>query len=194
MKHEITRADILPIERYTAERAERKKAMSAIKRDRRLEVGPFATFYFENYQTMLQQVHEMLFIEGGGEAQIAGELEAYNPLIPKGAELVSTVMLEIGDAERRAVVLAGLGGIEETARIVVGGEIIAGLPEADIDRTTAAGKASAVQFIHFPFSPARIEAFRKPGAEISVGFTHPGYGHMAAMPERVRAALAEDFA
>lgn len=191
---EITKADLLPPERYAEERAERKKQMREIKRHRRMEVGPFAAFYFENHQTMLHQVHEMLFIEGGGEAQIAGELEAYNPLIPKGAELVATMMLEIGDAERRAVVLAGLGGIEKTARIVVDGAVIAGLPEDDIDRTNAAGKASAVQFIHFPFTGPQIEKFRQPGAEISVGFTHPGYGHMAIMPEQVRAALAEDFA
>ncbi len=191
---DITKADILPPERYAEERAERKKRMRAIKRQRRLEVGPFATFYFENHQTMLHQVHEMLFIEGGGEAQLAGELEAYNPLIPKGSELVATMMLEIGDAERRAVVLAGLGGIEETARITVGGEVIAGVPEDDLDRTNAAGKASAVQFIHFPFSAAQIEKFRAPGAPVSVGFTHPNYGHTAAMPENVRAALAEDFA
>jgi hypothetical protein len=190
----MTRADILPMTRYAEERAERKRRMRAIKHERRLEVGPFATFYFENHQTMLHQVHEMLFIEGGGEAQIAGELEAYNPLIPKGAELVATMMLEIGDAERRAVVLAGLGGIEETARITVDGEAIAGVPEDDLDRTNAAGKASAVQFIHFPFTAAQIEKFRAPGSAVSVGFTHPGYGHTAVMPENVRAALAEDFA
>lgn len=194
MRHEITRADILPPERYAEERAERKKRMRAIKRARRLEVGPFATFYFENHQTMLHQVHEMLFIEGGGEAQIAGELEAYNPLIPKGAELVATMMLEIGDAERRAVVLAGLGGIEKTARIMIDGEVIAGVPEDDLDRTNAAGKASAVQFIHFPFSAAQIEKFRAPAPEVSVGFTHPNYGHTAAMPKNMCAALAGDFA
>jgi len=194
MKYEIKRADILSMERYTEERTDRKKRMSAIKRDRRLEVGPFATFYYENVQTMLHQVHEMLFIERGGEGQIAGELEAYNPLIPKGSELVATVMLEIGDANRRAVELAGLGGIEETARMVLDGEVIAGVPEPDLDRTNAAGKASAVQFIHFPFTVAQIEKFREPGAEVSVGFNHPNYGHTAVMPERVRAALAEDFA
>jgi len=194
MQYVITKSDILPTARYAEERADRKKQISAVKRNRRLEVGPFATFYFENRQTMLHQVQEMLFIERGGEAQIAGELEAYNPLIPKGAELVATVMLEIADAKRRAAVLSGLGGIEETARIVVDGEAIAGVPEDDLDRTNAAGKASAVQFIHFPFSAARIEKFRAPGSQVSVGFTHPNYGHMAAMPEHVRAALAEDFA
>ena len=72
--------------------------IAAIKQNRRVEVGPFATFYFENYDTMWHQVHEMLHIERGGEAQIADELEAYNPLIPQGDELIATVMFEIEDA------------------------------------------------------------------------------------------------
>ncbi len=75
------------------------------KRHRRLEVGPDCTFYFENFETMWNQVHEMLFIEKGGEAQIADELSAYNPLVPKGRELVATVMFEIDDPVRRAAFL-----------------------------------------------------------------------------------------
>ena len=99
-KHEIGRADILPMEDYAARRAELKREISGIKRNRRIEVGPFATFYFESYRTMWHQIHEMLYIEKGGEDQIAGELGAYNPLIPKGRELVATVMFEI-DVNRR---------------------------------------------------------------------------------------------
>ncbi|MEE8445173.1 MAG: DUF3501 family protein, partial [Alphaproteobacteria bacterium] len=88
---------------------------------------------------------------------------------------------------------AGLGGIEETMFVRIGAEEIASKPEEDVDRTSADGKASAVQFIHFPFSAAQIEAFRKPGAEVVVGFKHPAYGHMVVLPEETRAALAEDF-
>ena len=73
------------------------------------------------------------------------------------------------------------------------GEKIAGVPEADVDRTTAAGKASAVQFIHFPFTDAQVEKFRTSGSEVVIGFDHPQYSHMAVMPEAVRAALAQDF-
>ena len=94
-KRSITRADILPIERYVSERRQLKSHISAIKQKRRVKVGPYATFYFENYETMWHQVHEMLYIERGGEAQIKDELEAYNPLIPQGDELVATVMFEI---------------------------------------------------------------------------------------------------
>ena len=125
-RHEITRDDILPMADYVRARKERRRALVALKKHRRLEVGPDCSFYFENYETMWNQVHEMLFIEKGGEDQIADELRAYNPLIPKGRELVATVMFEIDDPARRAVVLAKLGGIEETAFLRLGGETIRG--------------------------------------------------------------------
>ncbi|MEJ2120813.1 MAG: DUF3501 family protein [Alphaproteobacteria bacterium] len=183
----------MDIEVYGRERPERRKRLTEVKRNRRLEVGPFATFYFENFETMLHQIHEMLYIEKGGEEQIADELAAYNPLIPNGSELVATVMFEIDEPVRRATALAKLGGVEETVTIKIGDQVVKGVPEADIDRTTAAGKASAVQFIHFPFTKDAIAAFREPGAQVLVGFDHPQYGHMAVMPETVRAALADDF-
>ena len=87
-----------------------------------------------------------------------------------------------------------LGGIEEAAFLRVGDETIKGMPEADQDRTTAEGKASSVQFVHFPFTPAQIANFRSGTGEVILGFTHPCYGHMAVMPDAVRAALAKDFA
>ncbi len=192
-KHEITRADIIPMADYVRERKELRRALVEAKKSRRLEVGPVCSFYFENYQTMWNQIHEMLFIEKGGEAQIADELSAYNPLIPKGRELVATVMFEIDDPARRGVLLGKLGGIEQTAFIRIGGETIEGVPEVDVDRTSAAGKASAVQFIHFPFSDAQVAAFRAAEAEIVLGFSHPEYAHMAVLPEPVRQALAGDF-
>jgi hypothetical protein len=194
MKREITRQDILPMAEFAKLRKDKRAAVVALKRDRRIEVGPFATFHFEAWETMWLQVHEMLFIEKGGEEQIQGELDAYNPLIPKGEELVATVMFEIDDPARRARVLAKLGGVEETAFIEVDGDRVLAMPEPDQDRTSAEGKASSVQFLHFPFTPAQIEKFRKPGAKVLIGFSHPEYGHMAAIPEAMRTALAKDFA
>ncbi len=120
-RHEITRDDILPMADYARARKTRRGALAAVKKHRRLGVGPDCTFYFENFETMWNQIHEMLFIEKGGEAQIADELGAYNPLIPKGRELVATVMFEIDEPARRAALLAKLGGVEETAFIRVGG-------------------------------------------------------------------------
>ncbi len=192
-KHEITRGHIIPMAQYADEREDRRHALVAMKRDRRVEVGPVCSFYFENYETMWNQIHEMLFIEKGGEDQIEDELSAYNPLIPQGRELVATVMFEIDDPKRRGALLAKLGGVEETAFIRIGDITVAGKPEADLDRTSAAGKASAVQFIHFPFTDAGVGAFLQAGAQAVLGFTHPHYAHMSVMPEAARAALAGDF-
>jgi hypothetical protein len=194
MKRQITREDVLPMAEFAKVRKERRAAVVELKQSRRVDVGPYATFHFESWDTMWLQVHEMLFIEKGGEEQIQGELDAYNPLVPKGDELVATVMFEIDDPQRRARVLGKLGGVEETAFIDIGGDRVIGMPEADQDRSTAEGKASSVQFVHFPFTPAQIEKFRAPGAKVLVGFAHPEYGHQATLPEATRAALAKDFA
>ena len=121
-KREITRDDILDYDAYESVRPERRQEIVAIKQARRLSVGPFATFFFECYDTMWYQIQEMLRIERGGDAQLADELEAYNPLIPKGSDLVATVMLEINDADERARQLAGLGGIENSIYIEIEGE------------------------------------------------------------------------
>ncbi|WP_395020916.1 DUF3501 family protein [Dongia sp.] len=193
-KTAISRADILPPTEYAAKRAELRKAVVARKRKRRMEVGPVATFYFECFETMLQQVQEMLHIEKGGEAQIEDELRAYNPLIPQGSELTATVMFEIDDPVRRARFLARLGGVENTAFIKLDGEVVKGLPEADQDRTNAEGKASSVQFIHFPFTPQQVALFREQDRQVILGFSHPEYSHMAVLPEEIRAELAGDFA
>jgi hypothetical protein len=192
-KHELTAAEILPWAEYAKARAEHRSRVSAIKRNRRVEVGPHVTFYFESFDTMWLQVQEMLHIEKGGAEQLKDELAAYNPLIPKGRELVATFMIEIDDPLRRARVLAGLGGIEETAFVQLGASKIPALPEADQDRTTAEGKASSVQFVHFPFTEAQIAAFREPGAQVILGFSHPAYSHMAVVAEATRAELAGDF-
>jgi hypothetical protein len=193
-KTEITRADIIPLAEYGKERAARRKALVEVKRHRRVPVGPYATFYFENYETMWQQIHEMLYIEKGGEEQIADELRAYNPLIPKGRELVATVMFEIDNPVQRQAVLSRLGGVEETMRLQFAGHTVAGRPEGDLERTNAEGKTSSVHFMHFDFTDDQAAAFRTPGTQVVVAFTHPEYGHMAVMPERVREELAKDFA
>ncbi|MEE2661526.1 MAG: DUF3501 family protein [Pseudomonadota bacterium] len=189
----LTFDHILPYKKYAAGRKESQISLSAIKKNRRMEVGPHAMFYFENYETMWFQVHEMLHIERGGEAQIPEELAAYNPLIPQGRELIATVMLEIGEPVKRAKILGVLGGIENTAFICVQGELINGIPEIDLDRTNSDGKASSVHFIHFPFSNKQIKTFRSSNADIVVGFRHEYYTHSAGMPGAVRKALRDDF-
>lgn len=194
MKREILRSDLLPMEEYVKVRKARRQALLPEKARRRVAVGPYATFHFETYETMWFQVQEMLYIERGGEEQIAGELEAYNPLIPKGSELVATLMFEIEDAAQRARELLRLGGVEETVRFDLGGELVPALPEPDVERTSAEGKTSSVHFLHFPFTPAQIARFRDPAVPVILGIAHPQYGHMALIQPATREALAADFA
>jgi hypothetical protein len=194
MKTEITRADIIPIDAYTRERKTLRADIVQVKKRRRVEVGPFATFYFENYSTMWHQVHEMLYIEKGGDEQIADELRAYNPLIPKGRELVATVMFEIEDAVRRANELLKLGGVEHHIFLSVGGERIGARPEDDLERTKADGKTSSVHFVHFDFTPEQIAKFRDPKVQVIAGIDHPAYSHMAVLLPATRDTLGQDFA
>ena len=190
---EITRADVLSMEDYAAVRAERQTALAEVRKTRRIAVGPFATFTFESYETMWMQVHEMLFIEGGGEDQVAGELAAYNPLIPKGRELVATLMLEIDDPDRRAAELGRLGGIEHTVSLRIRAEAVRAVAEADAERSTAEGRASAVHFLHFPLSEAQAALFREPAVEVVLGIGHTHYAHMTVLSAEVRDALATDL-
>ena len=192
-RRSISRSDLMSLDAYRAIRKEKRAELVAKKRNRRMEVGPVATFHFENFETMWLQIQEMLYIEKGGEAQIDDELRAFAPLIPNGRELVATVMFEIDEPVRRKNFLAKLGGIEETVFLRFAGETVKGVPEADVDRTNAAGKASSVQFIHFPFTAAQVAKFRQPDTEVVLGFLHPAYGHMSVMPEATRAALAGDL-
>ena len=189
----LGRADILPPAQYAAERREHRRRIGIVKRRRRVEVGPFATFYFENYDTMRPQGHEMLHIEKGGEAQIEDELAAYNPLIPQGRELVATLMFEIEDPARRARELGRLGGVENCAYLEIGGARIKGDPDPTRENTSPDGKASSVQFLWFRLSAEEAAAFKTPKARVILGIDHPNYGHMAVVPEDVREALAEDL-
>jgi len=193
-RREITPADIMPMAEYGKIRREHRRKLVDVKRKRRAHVGPHVSFYFENYETMWAQVHEMLYIERGGAEQVEGELSAYNPLIPQGAELVATMMIEIEDEGVRRRTLASLGHVEDSISLNFAGHTVKGVPEADLDRTTDDGKTSSVHFLHFAFTPAQIVAFRKPGTQIVITIAHPKYGHMAMLPEESREALAEDFA
>jgi hypothetical protein len=191
---QITPADLIPDADYARERRERRQALLPIKRLRRVALGPFCTLIFENYDTMLFQVQEMLLTEKGGAEQVPDELAAYNPLIPQGSELVATVMFEIDDEVRREQTLARLGGVEDTFFVAVGGERAMGVPEGDIDRTRDDGKTSSVHFLRFPLTADQVARFRDPATQIMVGSGHEGYSHLAGLTPATRAELAKDFA
>jgi len=191
--YSITPADILPLSIWAEQRKAHRTALSAVKKNRRVGIGPHATLYFENWDTMWYQVQEMLWIEKGGEEQLPDELAAYNPMIPKGSELSATLMLEIPDEIKRRRILAELGGIENVVTISVGGHRIAGIAEEDLDRTTADGKTSAVHFLHFPFTRDQIMVFGNFENELMMRIDHPNYGHAAIVADVVRGELFGDF-
>lgn len=197
MAQPISRADILALDAYVKVRTDSRKRIAALKAHRRVSVGPYVTFYFENRDTMLHQIHEMLYIEKGGEEQVADELAAYGPLVPNGRELVATMMIEIEDEAQRKRELARLGYVEEKVSLIVeaGNERrkIEAVPEDDEERTTPEGKTSSVHFLHFPFDAAAIALFRRPDSRAVLAVDHPSYGHMAVLPPEVKASLAVDF-
>jgi hypothetical protein len=192
-KNLILKEDIMPMSEYVKIRKERRSAMTDLKRNRRVNCGPDATFYFENYATMWHQIHEMLYIEKGGDAQINDELTAYNPLIPDGNELVATLMFEIDDPIRRAQVLGSLGGVEETIAIEFDDCIIRGCPETDVDRTSAAGKASSVQFIHFPFGKEEVVKFKAENTQPKIRIGHIQYTHSENFSDNLHSSLISDL-
>ncbi len=194
LKTTITRADILSMDDFVKVRRDKRTEIVGIKKHRRVGVGPFCTFYFENYATMWWQIHEMLFIEKGGEEQVADELHAYAPLIPKGSELVCTFMIEVDDAVRRPAVLAQLTNIDQMVVLEFGGHKVRAVPEDDAERNREDGKTSSVHFLRFPFTAEQVAAFRTPGTRVLLAIEHPNYGHIAVMPETTREALAKDFA
>ena len=192
-KREIQKNDIIPLDIYTKQRKELRKNIVEFKKNRRIALGPYATFYFESYETMLAQVQEMLYIEKGGEEQLKDELAAYNPLIPNGKELIATLMFEIDNPISRATFLGKVGGIEEKVFMKINGEIIKATPEEDVDRTSAEGKASSVQFIHFKLNDQQVEKFKSNEAQIEIGINHQEYSHTTKLTEKTIQSLMLDF-
>jgi len=192
-KREIQKSDIMPLDAYIKDRKEIRKNIVNFKKNRRVALGPYATFYFESYETMLAQVQEMLYIEKGGDEQLHDELIAYNPLIPNGKELTATLMFEIDNPISRAAFLAKVGGIEEMVFMKINGETVKAVPEEDVDRTSAEGKASSVQFIHFNFTDEQIQKFKSSDVNIELGVDHREYSHTTKLSKENIASLSADF-
>ena len=192
-RREIQKEDIMSLDVYTKNRKQLRKNIVNFKKDRRIALGPYATFYFESYETMLAQVQEMLYIEKGGDEQLKDELIAYNPLIPSGKELTATLMFEIDNPVLRAAFLSKVGGIEERVFIKIDGEIIKAIPEEDVDRTSSEGKASSVQFIHFKFTDEQIQKFKSNSSEVEIGIDHNEYTHTTKLSSATLNSLSADF-
>ena len=189
----IEKADLIPADAYVKNRKMIRKELVEFKKNRRIALGPYATFYFESFETMLAQVQEMLHIEKGGDEQLKDELIAYNPLVPKGKELIATLMFEIDNPVSRAAFLGKVGGIENKIFMKINNEIVKALPEQDVDRTSDTGKASSVQFIHFKFSDDQVLNFKSGSVNIELGIDHKEYMHSTSMTVDNIKSLSADF-
>ena len=178
----IEESDIYTREEYKNKRKSLREKMVLRKKFRRIDIGPYVTIYFENKATIIHQINEMVYIENGGTEQIKDEILAYKSLVPDGKELVATVMVEIDSPIKRAEFLANMGGFEETIHIKIKDKLIIGKAELDGDRTTAAGKASSVQFVHFEFDEESINYFKENKENITISINHENYKHLYHTP------------
>jgi hypothetical protein len=192
-KKQIEKKDLIPGDIYEKNRKQIRKDLVEFKKNRRIALGPYATFYFESFETMVAQVQEMLHIEKGGDEQLKDELIAYNPLVPNGKELVATLMFEIDNPLSRGAFLGKVGGIEEKIFMKIDNEEVKAIPENDVDRTSAEGKASSVQFIHFKFSDDQINKFKSSNTSIELGIDHKEYAHTTKLTEDNIKSLSDDF-
>jgi hypothetical protein len=192
-KKQIEKEDLLPSDVYAKSRKQIRKDLVEFKKDRRIALGPYATFYFESFETMVAQVQEMLHIEKGGDEQLKDELIAYNPLVPNGKELVATLMFEIDNPLSRGAFLGKVGGIEEKIFMKIDNEKVKAMPEEDVDRTSAEGKASSVHFIHFKFNDDQINKFKSDNIGIELGIDHKEYAHTTKLTEDNVKSLLADF-
>ncbi len=192
-QHSITADDIMPIEQYEMIRADKRQEAILRKKLTRVSVGPNATAIFETWDSMWLQIQEMLRIEKGGAAQVPDEIAAYDPMVPKGSELTATILFEVPDPVRRDVFLRSIGGVEEKIAIHVGGEVIRARAEGDVERTrTSDGKASAVHFMHFDFTPSAIAAWKAGNGTAMLVIDHPNYGHAALISDETRRFLSQE--
>ena len=173
--HEITRDDIISLQDYESIRKDKRQESILRKKYRRIAI------------------QEMLRIEKGGDEQLTDELAAYNPMVPNGSEFTGTLMFEIDEEERRTAFLKTLGGVDRHIHLIIGDQKVTAEPEQDIDRTRADGKASAVQFVHFPLTSEQARTWKGMEGQVMVQIDHPNYGHAAIISDQCRRDMARDL-
>ena len=192
-KRQVEKKDLMTAKVYAENRKLLRKSIVEFKKNRRIALGPYATFYFESFETMVAQIQEMLHIEKGGDEQLKDELTAYNPLVPNGKELTATLMFEIDNPLSRGAFLGKVGGIENKIFMKIDNEVVKAVPEDDVDRTSAEGKASSVQFIHFKFNDDQINKIKSGNVSIELGIDHKEYSHTTKLTEENIKSLLADF-
>ncbi len=191
----LERTDLYPLEKYAEIRNEFRNNVMNHKKDRRLQIGPNATLYFEDRLTMHYQIQEMLRAERIFEPDaIEEELNAYNPLIPDGTNWKATFMLEYDDPEEeRKDKLAKLVDIESAIWVKVEGfDRVIPIADEDLERATEE-KTSSVHFLRFELTEQMIEALYS-GAPLSAGIDHDEYQHsIDPVPDNIHQSLINDL-
>ncbi len=188
--------EIVGLERYEQMRPEFRRRIIALKKHRRVAVGDRVTFVFENHDTMLFQIQEMLHAEHIVDVdKIRDELDVYNALIPDAGELSATMLIEITDSAHIREELVSLIGIDEAVRLEIGdpnsgGFVLPGCFEAGRSKED---KLSAVQYVRFGFQPGARAAFLAASQPVRLIIDHPRYRHSTAIEGAVRASLARDL-
>lgn len=191
----ITRDSLLSLEAYARQRNDFRTRVIAHKKNRSMQIGEHVTLIFEDELTVRYQIQEMLRIERTFEdTGIAGELEAYNPLVPDGSNWKATMLIEYPDPQQRQQWLARLIGIEDRVWVQVGGQPkVFAIADEDLERENAA-KTSAVHFLRFELADSMKQALGG-GADVSVGIDHQAYSAaLSPLPGNVRASLIGDLA
>lgn len=191
--NKLTHADLWKLEDYARERSAFRARVLAHKQHRRVHLGAHLTLLFEDRLTVQYQVQEMLRIERIFEhAPIAEELHAYNPLIPDGANLKATMLIEYDDVDVRRHELELLRGIEQRIALDVAGEpAVLAIADEDMQRSNDT-KTSAVHFLRFEMTPAMIAASRA-GAAMGFSVDHPHYRATTVLTPPIRQALLADL-
>lgn len=189
----ITPADILNLHEYEKVREARRQAVIDLKAQRRVAVGRYLSFVFENRETVWFQIQEMCRVERiVDETRIVEEVEVYNAVLPGPGELAATMLIEITEPTQMKAVLDALLGIDsrDYVRLQVGPHAIAGCFEtghSDEER----GKISAVHFVRFPLPPAVRRIFAD--AEVTLVVDHPNERARSVLSEATRRSLAADL-
>ncbi len=191
---QITRDSLMTLEAYARARPQFRARVIAHKKNRTLQLGGHVTLVFEDELTIRYQVQEMLRAERVFEdAGVQGELDAYNPLIPDGANWKATLMIEYPDVDERHRMLARLIGIEDRVWVQVEGQDrVYAIADEDLERDNAE-KTSAVHFLRFELDPDMVQALKR-GAALAVGVDHPAYNAaVSTVDPAVRASLVNDL-
>jgi hypothetical protein len=190
----ITPADVLNLYEYEKVRDSRRDAVIALKRHRRVAVGRYLSFVFENRDTVWFQIQEMIRAERiVDDEKVADEIAVYNGLLPNPGELAATMFIEIGDAAAIKPVLDALLGIDtrDYVRLEVGGHVIVGRFEAG-HSDEELGKLSAVHFVRFALPDTVRRAFLS--SDVALVIDHPNEHARTALRPETKASLAQDLA